>query len=276
MRFLMILMIFSVGLISLAPSAQGQPVFRDECTGIFKADLPLTITRQGTYCLAGNAGGLDLTSGAAITIAANNVVLDLNTHKLGNLGSGLATQAVGIQATDRKNITIKNGRILGFLFGISLRDTGASSGHLIENIEADRNRQIGIFIQGSGNIIRDNRVQDTGGSTNPDPGIGGIGLAVGILADGSGARVINNDVDTVTGTSIEAGTVGIAQQGGFAAPDMPAGSNAFFVNNRISGVHFGVIGSWPSEDEAGKCRDNLFTGVTNYTFGGCIDAGNNN
>lgn len=257
-----------MGLVLCAGASQGQIVSKDECIGVFRADLPLTITRSGTYCLAESVGRLDLGSGAAITIAANNVVLDLNYNRLSNLRASSATQAVGILAVNQRNITIRNGTIRGFLFGIALRDAGRSSGHLVENVFAERNRQIGVLVQGAGNVIRNNRVLDTGGSTNLDPTIGGEGFEIGIVADGAEARLIDNDVATVT--------VGIAQQGGFASPNMPPSSNALFVNNRISDVFFGLIGGLDSAGEpTGKCRDNLFAGADN-TFTQCIDAGNNN
>ena len=83
------------------------------CTAIFKADLPFTITSAGTYCLAESAS-LNLDSGAAITIDANSVVLDLNANKMGNLKNGVNTEAVGITSTERrKNITIQNGAVRG-------------------------------------------------------------------------------------------------------------------------------------------------------------------
>ena len=50
------------------------------CTAI--ATLPCTISTQGVYCLGGHVG-TSITSGNAIEIATNNVVLDLNGFKIG-------------------------------------------------------------------------------------------------------------------------------------------------------------------------------------------------
>src|SRR5262249_35868406 len=80
------------------------------CTAITP---PATITAEGIYCLIQDFT-LNMASGNAIDIQANNVELDLNSHKLGNLAAGPGTTARGIHALDRKNITIKNGSIRGF------------------------------------------------------------------------------------------------------------------------------------------------------------------
>src|SRR5438093_8537146 len=88
----------------------------------------------------------------------NNVVLDLNSFKLGGLSAGPGTQATGIFASNRQNLTIKNGTIRGFLRGILLIDSGASQGHIVEDIRADQNTVIGIQVEGAGTIVRNNQV----------------------------------------------------------------------------------------------------------------------
>src|SRR5215471_9938738 len=88
------------------------------CTAI--TALPAVITVQGIYCFTGDLNTA-MTSGNAIDIQTNNVVLDLNGWKLGGLAAGLGTNAVGIHASDRKNITIKNGTVRGFLAEIWLQ-----------------------------------------------------------------------------------------------------------------------------------------------------------
>src|SRR6266571_814513 len=84
------------------------------CTAI--TSLPAVITVQGIYCFTGDLA-TGITSGNAIDIQTNNVVLDLNGFKLGGLAAGPGTQASGIHAFDRQNLTIKNGTVRGFLTG---------------------------------------------------------------------------------------------------------------------------------------------------------------
>src|ERR1700739_3514221 len=67
---------------------------------ITQALIPYTITAPGVYCLTqkistnlvGTVGGTT----AAITVNANNVVIDLNGFAIGNLAAGPSTQAFGI------------------------------------------------------------------------------------------------------------------------------------------------------------------------------------
>ena len=224
------------------------------CTAI--TALPAVITVQGIYCFTGDLSTA-ITSGIAIDIQTNNVVLDLNGFKLGGLAAGPGTTANGILALDRQNITVKNGTIRGFFRAIFLDTAGTSQGHLVEDIRADQNTFVGIDVRGSGNIVRSNQVVATGGSTFFGPNAN----ALGIVVSDSGPRVLNNDViNTVKqGTGF---SVGIEFQ---------SGTGGLAVNNRITGADSGIEFS----SGTGKYRDNLTFGVTTPFTGG-TDAGNNN
>ena len=154
--------------------------------------IPTTITTQGIYCFTGNLAG-NMATGSAIEITTNNVTIDMNGYKLGNLAAGPSTSANGIYALDKKNITIRNGTIRGFQIGIYFQDTPpytASSGHLVEDVRSDGNTSIGTLVRGTGNIIRNNKIVNTGGSTSSNN-------SYGIIVYGPGARVLNNDVINV-------------------------------------------------------------------------------
>jgi parallel beta-helix repeat protein len=128
--------------------------------------LPYTISTQGHYCFDRNLSTAQ-TTGNAITINSDFVVLDLNNFKLGGGSAGMGTLAHGIFAANRSNITIRNGNIRGFAFGIRLGSQGATSGQnfLIENNVLDGNTLAGILVHGSSYIVRNNVVSNTGGST---------------------------------------------------------------------------------------------------------------
>jgi hypothetical protein len=133
----------------------------------FITALPYTITVQGHYCLNKNLSTA-ITTGNAITINANFVLLDLNNFKVGGGSAGLGTQANGVFASDRQNVTIRNGNIRGFLRGVFIEDppnATPSFGHVVENLLADQNTHIGIFVDGAGSIVRQNQVVAIGGST---------------------------------------------------------------------------------------------------------------
>jgi hypothetical protein len=223
------------------------------CTPI--TAVPAVITVQGVYCLTGNLI-TSIATGSVIEIQTNNVALDLNGFKIGGLAAGTGTSAFGIHAANRQNITIRNGTIRGFRQAIALEDAGASQGHLVENIRADQNTEVGIQVGGSGNIVRNNQVVATGGTTlfGPDKN------TYGIYVSGTGPRVLNNDViDTVhVGAASSVAIYFASVTGGLA------------VDNRITSADFGVYFSGGT----GKYRDNLTSGVVT-PYGGGTSAGNN-
>lgn len=126
------------------------------CTEI--ASLPAVIAVQGAYCLKQDLSTA-ITTGNAIEILANNVALDCNGHKLGGLGGGPDTQAVGVAATGRSNLTVRNCNLRGF--GTAIRLAGPGSGHVIEDNRIDGSTEFGLSIAGNGSVVRRNRVLDT-------------------------------------------------------------------------------------------------------------------
>lgn len=224
------------------------------CTNIIS--LPATITTPGVYCLKQSLT-TSISTGNAIDIQANNVVLDLNGFRLAGAAAGLATQANGIFAFNRQNITVKNGIVRGFAVGVFFQ--GASSaGHLVEDIRADLNTTAGIAVEGLRHIVRNNQVISTGGST---VAVGPGQFILGIFMEGAGNRVINNDVAGVSRGGAE-GAGGIV---------IGTGINNLVVENRITSVtDYGIY-----FEGSGKYRDNLTSGMpTPYTGG--TDAGGNN
>jgi len=242
---------FAVLVLLWAAAAHAETV---NCTAI--TSVPVVITVQGIYCFTGHLATA-IASGSAIDIQTNNVILDLNGFKLGGIAAGTGTNAIGIHAANRLNITIKNGTVRGFLEGIFLQDSGASQGHVIEDIRADLNTFVGIEVNGSGNIVRNNQVVTTGGSKT----FGANANAIGISVAGSGPRVINNDVITVV-------KQGLGTSHGIFLGNVVGG---MVVGNRITSVDVGV----EYASGTGKYRDNLTFAVTT-SFAGGTDAGNNN
>jgi hypothetical protein len=228
-----------------------------QCTPI--TTLPTTINTQGIYCLTSDHA-VNLATGAAITINVNNVIIDLNGHKIGNLAAGYGTNAYGIYAYQKQNITIRNGTIRGFCSGIWLHDLApltASQGHLVENILADKNVCNGIKVNGRGNIVRRNQVIATGGWTGvPKYSPNGIDIA------GPGNRITENDVVTITPTG---GGQGCGIYMSIATDD------SIVLRNRVTEAFYGIN----MINSSVEYRDNVTTGVT-YSYSGGTDIGNNN
>lgn len=148
----------AASLASIAPSHAETT----QCTVI--TSVPFTISVPGIYCLK-TVIGTAMTSGNAITINANNVVIDFNNFRLGGSSAGPTSTAKGVYASDRQNITIRNGVIRGFESGLHLGGA-SSSGHVIEDNLVDGATKFGIFAQGSSVTIRRNRIVNTN-STPP-------------------------------------------------------------------------------------------------------------
>ncbi len=247
------------------------------CTEI--ATLPYAINTQGVYCLNANLE-TNLASGEAITISVNNVVIDLNGHKIGNLSAGQTTTAVGIYANQRKNITIKNGTIRGFHGGILLNDTTpytTSQGHIIEDIRADFNTTIGIRVVGLGNIIRNNIVVSTGRTDLTDSS------AYGIMVAGPGNRIINNDVyetkehgtgaaafgitgNTCDGAVIDNNRIGNAAlgTGNSFGISLDSADDVLLTNNKITRMKYGIYFNLGT----GAYMNSLVYGATTAFTGG--------
>ncbi len=248
------------------------------CTEI--TSLPYTISTQGVYCLKANFE-VNMVAGNAIEIATNNVVIDLNGHKIGNLAAGETNGANGIFASERRNITIRNGTLRGFQNGIWLDDSSIpstySQGHIIEDIRADFNTLIGIRVHGLGSIIRNNIVIRTGRTyiTNS--------YAYGIMVLGYGNSVINNDVHETkeagpgvargiyavhaAGTVIDNNRIGNAGLGTGTSYGIfiDASTNVLVTNNKITRMGYGIYFDGSS---TGAYMNSLVYGATTAFTGG--------
>jgi len=254
-----------------------------DCRAI--VSVPATITNRGVYCFDHNLATAAAT-GAAITIDADDVVLDLNGHKLDGSGAGPATAALGIKSFGHSHITIRNGTIRGFFAAIELDEAvaGSSSGHLVEDVKADRNTAFGISVSGRGSHVRNNHVLNTGGATSVRP--------TGIIVNAPAGVLSGNLVE---GTTPAAGDIaygihatrsdGLAIEGNQVLSDalpgptsttfaiiIPFSQDVLVVNNRITRANYGVT---YSSGATGSFRDNLTAGVVTPFTGG-TDRGNNN
>jgi hypothetical protein len=208
--------------------------------------FPVTISQPGSYRLDSNLTVPDVNT-SAITIAADNVTIDLNGFAiLGNNVCGLVTIAGvtffscvpggasgignGIDAHGSSVITIRNGTVRG-MGGIGIL-CGASC--IIEQMHVTSNGYLGIVVNGSG-IVRDNIV-----SYNQ---IGGIQI-------NAGALVSHNFVDhnhgigifTNSGATIISNVVGENVVGLILYPTTSYISNTIFLNasdNISGGVNLG-------------------------------------
>ena len=165
------------------------------CTPI--SSLPAAITEPGQYCLMKNllAKHDQGSGGAAISIQADNVDIDLRGHIIDG-SHGVFLQAV--TAEDNSHIWIHNGTIRGFLYGVLIFDNSpdhsATSGHLVSDMTFGLIQSVAISIAGSGTEIRNNLFRKSGMGPNS-------GSPVIVSAAGPGSRIHHN---TITDTSVTA------------------------------------------------------------------------
>jgi hypothetical protein len=249
-----------------------------DCTAI--AALPAVITTTGIHCLTGNLN-FNAATGKAITIQAGPVVLDMNGFAISNLGAGTGTQAIGILSNNRKDVTIRNGTIRGFDYGVKI--TGATAiGHLIEDLRLETNRTVGISLESGANgiIVRNNQILNTGGSTVNDSGVGIQVLSANSIkvqdntiigSNGSfsafGISIFGTDLVEVINNSV-LNTLG--GENPSTAVSVHTSNNVTIINNRLlNGAtpgQFGIVGT--SSDF--NCINNVIarfnTAISTCTF----------
>jgi hypothetical protein len=238
--------------------ARGAAAETLNCTPI--TALPFTITAKGIYCLTGDLN-TSINTGNALEIAASNVVLDLNGHKIAGLSAGPSSLAAGVSVNQRQNVTIKNGTVRGFFVGIAFYDASpsVSQGNVIEDMRLDHNLFQGIYLIGHGCTVRSNQVLFTGGSTT----LGANVPATAIYVGGSSNRVLDNDVVSVLkqGTGVAYGI------------RITMGIDTLVVENRITRADYALFFDNGAD---GKYQGNLTNTVAVTAYTGGFDAGSNN
>jgi len=269
-------------LLAVACAAAAGPALAETtlCTEI--ASLPATITAQGTYCLHGHLATA-LSVGNAIEIATNNVTIDCNDHKIGGLAAGPGTQAYGIHATGRSNVTIRHCSLRGFKAGINLEGGGY---HVVEDSRFDNNTWVGIRVDGGGSAIRRNVVSDTGGWGTGSRGIiaiGGVDVidnAVGNVfadLDGGNTGVIGIQVADPLGAAVTGNRIRglVPDTSGTLTGIISIGSGPIDINGNViqaaaGASDFGVNCS----SGGGTARDNTFLGFSAADASvNCVESG---
>jgi hypothetical protein len=251
------------------------------CTGIFLAQtcpaettpasgaqeiasLPGTITQPGTYYLKQDFQ-VNMVSGVALSINASDVTVDMNGHTISNLAVGSQVTARGIHSYNQSNITIRNGKIIGFHHGMNLEADNVTNpvvfGHLVEDMYVTSCNFLGLVVCGSNSTVRRCRVNKIGG-TSTNNAI----WPASIIVTGKSPRVLDCDVGEGVANAWGSGTTGIVCH---------TTTDAIIEGNRVAQVTHAIayIGA-----ATFKYRDTL-TGAMAIPYlvgSGGIDAGGNN
>lgn len=237
-------------LLSIAAFTQPRTSFANTTDCQRVASVPTVINSSGVYCLARDLAYRS-TTGVAIEIRSNNVVLDLNGFRLFG-APALGNETVGVKVSNKQKVKITNGTIERFRVGVEL-DRGIANA--VDNLTVDQNRQYGILQAGGGKSleITDNKVSRTGGSTNPiTTGVGG-GIAVAILVGNSstslvfGARIEGNtifDVRPVVSSTVSVG-IGLVSNNALIRENFVSGralgTGIGFANGSRNNVHKNTV-----------------------------------
>jgi len=131
------------------------------------SSAPYTIYKEGYYELNNDISTQDPNDNA-ITIAADNVFLDLKSYKISGLNDPYGDGS-GVFSTDHKNITVINGKITGFAYGVwidqasLLADRPVNPEVSVEKLTLDKNSYRGIKVLANRAEIRDADISNTGG-----------------------------------------------------------------------------------------------------------------
>jgi hypothetical protein len=278
-RVLASLVVLALGAPGLAAAAEGT----EGCTYVIDA-LPVSIAAHGTWCLAQDLTD-SATSGDAISVVVDDVVIDCNGHAIDGRGAGADTGASGIYASNRRNLVVRRCRILGFEFGVDL-EGALGGGHVNEDNLVGNNTTIGILVFGDGSVVRRNRVFDSGGSSSnvssfgiqvrssidvldntvtnvvSKPGAGGNAFGIYASLGGSGSA-------SLSGNRVR----GVLKDGGAQSYGIKADSYASLVlrdNDVVGAGAFGI--GLDCASASARARDNTLSGwptaINNSASGG--------
>lgn len=191
--------ILGVLMFSLLPMT-GVAQTKVRCSAITDASVP--ITAAGNYCL------VESVVGRGLTIDADDVVLDLRGFSI--INDGTATQPMdasgkvaGVLSRNRNNITVRNGTIRGFDYGVHLGfPAGVRGTLLVEDLLVLNSRSVGISaLVYETAIIRNNTVSGVSGNTARGIGIRGRGDAYNGDLNLSDVSIEGNRVSNVRGAA---------------------------------------------------------------------------
>jgi YD repeat-containing protein len=225
--------------------------------------LPFRIRKSGRYRLA-REFVLEMADGAAISIEADAVLLDLAGFGIANLGPPGST-AIGIRALNRRAITIRSGALRGFHRAIVLEseEPTASGMHRIEELQVLDSGGTALEAWGRGSRVLNNRVAQTGHSRGTAEEI-----VHGIAVFGPAVHVVDNDVTDTRGQAIYAAfassaevrgnRIGNTDPGPSVGIMMSDSNDVDIVGNRIAGTQRGII---LDRFSSGRLTGNVMSGV---------------
>ena len=222
------------------------------------SSLPYMITTAGVYVL-NQSLSYSAGSGIAITVKASNVTINLNGYGITNTSNQTTTNAIGIGEYNVENVTVENGEILGFKYGVYLNGPSGganfNAGHIVQGLRLAYCTSEGILLENASNCLVQNCQLSSMGTTGGGVNVG-LGYGITVFSQNGGTRVYRCQVLNAT----ETGFVGVASAQG-----------SYFEQNSATNCNFGFAFG----DNKEGYRDNASFGSTTAAFTGGNDFGGN-
>lgn len=244
--------------------------------------VPYTITQPGTYILRKDlsyAGNL-----IAITVAANNVIIDLGGRTLsGTLTQDTNNSSVGITmgVGNFDSVMVRNGTIKGFAYNVNLF-TGTPGGrYVVEDVVSENAGTTGIRAVGGSIEVKNCTVLNTGFKAD-------LTTCYGIQANGKDVVIQNNTVREVKKTMLTSFGIHVNATDSALAKDnqvssTTAGTTGIYLTTDTTSDGCFADGNYISNfatgldlPTGGKYANNLTRGCTTAFSGGtAVGTGNN-
>jgi hypothetical protein len=221
--------------------------------------LPYSITTAGTYVL-NQTLSFPSGSGIAILVKASNVTINLNGYAITNTSDQTTTNAIGIGEYNVENLTVENGEIVGFKYGVYLNgpSSGASFnlGHVVQGLRLAYCTYAGIWLNYADNCLIQNCQLSSLGTTGGGVRVGGFSAGIYVISLNGGTRVYRCQV-------LNAATTGFVGIGGV--------QGSYWEQNLATNCVYGfAFGNSPA-----AYRDNASFGSTSAAFLNGNDFGGN-
>ena len=240
------------------------------------------ISSSGSYYLTGDLTGDGTTTKGGISIAADDVTIDLMGYTLKGSDSGIN---YGILMNTRSNVEIRNGTVRDFHYGIY--ESGSNGqGHRIINVRAVSNVLRGIYLFGKDHLVKNCTASDNGddaastvygiyayngstvtGNTAHNNGDNATGNVYGIYAF-FGCTVTGN---TAYNNGYNAGTVyGIYLGAGSTVTGNTAYNNGDWANGNVYGIY--LVGNSLVDQNTAYSNGTSAGSATQIRYGvtGCV------
>jgi len=218
---LLVLSLFAVAG-NLEPTAPPGPTMKtldqvEPRIPISQTDIPKTINTPGSYYLTEDISS----AGTAITVAVDDVTIDLSGFALVGPGSGTN---YGIYMNARSNVEIRNGTVRNFSYGI-YENSDNGSGHRVIDVRAVSNKSGGISLSGSGHLVKGCMAGNNGTSAT------GYGIYAG------GGSTVTGNTAYSNGTSVTGTVFGIFASSGSTVTGNTAYNNGSWATGTVFGIY---------------------------------------